>query len=169
MRVEVSGGLVGENNGGPVHQRTGDRDPLTLSTRKLVGLVGHSRLHAHRSQSFLSPFHALGRGHARINQRQLHIVQSRCARQEVEGLEDKSNLFVPDAGQFVVVQLADLLTIQPVLAAAGRIQAPDQVHQRGLARSRRPHDRDVLVAADLQIHSAQRVHLLFRPHVVSLP
>ena len=112
---------------------------------------------------------ALGCGHASVNQRQFHIVQSGGARQQVEGLEDKTDFFVPNVGEFVVFQLTDLLTVQPVLAAAGRIQAADQVHQRGLARSRRAHDRDILIAADLQIHSAQRVHLLFRSHVIGLP
>ena len=45
-RVEVSGGLVGQQHLGAVHQRAGDRNPLLLTTRELVRhpllLVGES-------------------------------------------------------------------------------------------------------------------------------
>ena len=51
----------------------------------------------------------------------------------------------------------------------GRVQAADQVHQRGLAGARRAHDGDVLVALDAQVDAAQGMHLLLRPHVVGLP
>ena len=40
--VEVTGGLVGEQNRGPIHQRARDGDTLTLTTRALVRLVVHA-------------------------------------------------------------------------------------------------------------------------------
>ena len=106
---------------------------------------------------------------AGVDQRQLDVVQRGGAGQQVEGLEDESDFFVADARQFVVVQFADQLAVQPVVALAGRIQAADQVHQRGLAGAGRSHDGDVFVALDAQVDSAQRVHLLLRAHVVGLP
>ena len=90
-------------------------------------------------------------GHARVDQRQLDVVQRRRARQQVEGLEDEPDLLVPDPGQLVVVHLADLLAVQQVAALARRVEAADQVHQRGLARPRRPHDGHVLAALDAQM------------------
>jgi hypothetical protein len=40
-RVEVSSGLVGQNERGLVYQGPGDRYALALSARELVGLVVH--------------------------------------------------------------------------------------------------------------------------------
>ena len=74
--------------------------------------------------------HALFRRNAGVDQRQLDVVQGGGAGQQVEGLEDEADFLVADAGQFVVVQFADQLTVQPVVALAGRIEAADQVHQR---------------------------------------
>src|SRR2546430_5321550 len=41
-----------------------------------------------------------------------------------------------------------------------RVEAADQVHQRGLPGSRRAHDRHELVAADLEVDAPQGVHHL---------
>jgi len=56
-------------------------------------------------------------------------VEGGCAGEQVEGLEDKSNFFVADASKLVVVEFADQLSIEPILSAAGRVEAADQVHQ----------------------------------------
>ena len=109
------------------------------------------------------------RGDAGVDQRQFDVVQRGGAGQQIEGLEDESDFLVADAGQFVVVQFADQLAVQPVVALAGRVEAADQVHQRRFARARRSHDGDVFVALDAHVDAAQRVHLLLRAHVVGLP
>ena len=108
-------------------------------------------------------------GRAVIDQRQLDVVQRGGARQQVEGLEDEADLLVADARQLVVVQLADQLAVEPVAALGGRVQAADQVHQRGLAGAGRAHDGHVLVVLDAQGDAAQRLHLLLRAHVVGAP
>ncbi len=91
------------------------------------------------------------------------------AGQQVEGLEDEADFLVADARQLVVVEFADQLAVEPVLALGRRIEAADQVHQRRLAGARRAHDGDVLVVPDAEIDAAQRVHLLLRAHVVGPP
>jgi len=40
--VEVTGGLVGEDDGGVIDEGSCDGDALTLSTGELVGLMGHT-------------------------------------------------------------------------------------------------------------------------------
>ena len=70
--------------------------------------------------------------------------------------------------QFVVVHLADQAAVDVVLALRRRIEAADQVHQGRFAGARRPHDRDVLAALDLDIDAGDRVdHLV--AHDVGLP
>ena len=94
----------------------------------------------------------------------------RCgASQKIERLKNETDFLVADACQFIVVQFADQLAVQPILAFAGCVQTSDQIHQRGLARAGRSHDRDVFAAVDANVHSPQSVNLLFRSHVVGLP
>src|SRR5690606_16451672 len=45
--------------------------------------------------------------------------------------------------------------------AAGGVEAADEVHERGLAGTRRPHDGDEGAVLDAQIHVAERHHLGF--------
>ena len=88
------------------------------------------------------------RRHAGIHERQLDVVQGGCARQQIERLKDEPDLLVPDARQLVVVHARHFLAVQEVAALARRVEAPDQIHQRRLARTRRPHDGDVFAALD---------------------
>ena len=112
---------------------------------------------------------AIARRHTRVNQRQLDVLQRRRTRQQVERLEDEPDLLVPDARQLVVVHVADALAVQQVGCPLDRrVEASDQIHQRGLARARRPHDRDVLAALDRHGDAAQRMDLLVA-HDVGLP
>ncbi len=107
-------------------------------------------------------------GIARVDERQLDVVQRRRARQQVEGLEHEADLAVADRGELVVVHLRDDLAAQHVAALARRVEAADQVHQRRLARSGGAHHRDVLARLDLEAHAAQRVDLL-GAHLVGAP
>ena len=120
-------------------------------------------------EGFLGARDARGGGGAVVDQRQLDVVQRGGAGQQIEGLEDEADLLVADARQLVVVQLADQLAVEPVLALGGRIEAADQVHQRGLAGAGGAHDGDVLVVLDAQRDAAQGLHLLLRAHIVGAP
>ena len=129
LRVQVAGWLIGQNNRWPIHQRSRNRHSLALAAGKLVGLVMHAGFHAHRGQSFSRPLAPLLGRHARVNQRQFDVVQRSRSRQQIEGLKHKSNFSIANARQLIIIQLADQLSVEPVIAFAGRIQAADQVHQ----------------------------------------
>ena len=112
---------------------------------------------------------ARGRGGAVVDQRQFHVVQRGGARKQIECLEDEADFLVADARQLVVVEFADELTVEPVAALGRRIEAADQVHQRGFARAGRAHDGHVLVVPYAQVDAAEGVDLLLRAHVVCTP
>src|SRR5712692_6497236 len=96
--VEVAGGLVGQQDGGVVHQGASDGHALALAAGELVGLVIHAVLEIDVGQGLLGSLDArLGRS-AAVNQRQLDVVERCGARQQVEGLENKPNFLVADAG-----------------------------------------------------------------------
>ena len=88
------------------------------------------------------------------------------ARQQIEGLEDEADFAVADFRELVVVHFADADAVQFVMAGGGRVEAADQVHQRGFAGAGRPHDGDVFAALDFQRHVAQGVDG-FRAHLVA--
>ena len=81
-------------------------------------------------------------------------MQRSGASEQVESLKYETNLFVANARQFVIVELAYQLRVEPILPPAGRIQTTDQIHESGLARARWSHDSDVLIAPDLEVDSA---------------
>ena len=88
--------------------------------------------------------------------------------QQVERLKDEADFAIADVGELVVVELAHQPPREPVVALARRVQAADQVHQRGFSRAGRAHDGDVFALANLHADAAQRVQLL-GAHLVSLP
>jgi len=57
--------------------------------------------------------------------------------------------------------------IEKIFAAAGFIQAADNVHQRRLAGTGRTHDRHETAAGDLERYPAQGVHMVVT-HVIGL-
>ena len=168
FRVEIPGRLVGQENRRIVDQSPGDGDALSLTAGQLVRAVVHARAQFDLVERSLGALDTVSLGDAGIDQRQLDVVQRGRARQQVEGLEDETDLLVADARQLVVVHLADLFAVEEVGALRGRVEAANQVHQRRLARARRPHDGDVFAAVDQDGHAAQGVNLLVA-HLIGLP
>ncbi len=163
--VEVAGRFVGEQDTRPVHQRPGDRHPLPLASRELVGPVQHAVLEPHACQRVSGQLPALAPAHPGVDQGQLDVVQRRGPREQVERLEHEADLLVADPRELVVAQFRDPVAVEPVFAAGRAVQAADHVHEGGLPRARRAHDGDELVLPDDEIHAAERVHHL-APHVV---
>ena len=96
-------------------------------------------------------------------------MECSSAGQKIEGLKDEADLFVADAGKFIVVQFADQLAVEPILTPGGRVEAADKIHQSGLARSRRTHDGNILAALDAEVYATQCMYLLLGAHIVGLP
>ena len=97
-------------------------------------------------------------GHARVDQRELHVLLRAGAREQVEILEHEAERLVPDLRERRLRQPRDLRAIQLVDARRGTIQAPEDVHERGLARPGRAHDRDELTASDAERDAPERMH-----------
>ena len=165
-RVEVAGRLVGEEDAGIVDERPGDRHALALAARQLVGPV----IHAVAQPDALERAGRLRAAGLRRRGRRRSAAARRCAATSARG--SRLNVWKTNPISLLRIRASSSsersLTFWPLSQyspADGRIEAADQVHQGGLARSRRPHDRDELVAPDLDVHAAQRPHHL-AAHVV---
>ena len=134
-RVEVSGGLVGQEQDRLVDQRTGDRHPLLLAAGELVRRMVRPCPQSHHSQQFLAPLgqrpppptpRRVGRGHP-------HVDLCRHARKKVETLENETNMTAAELRQLVPGKPRDLNLLEAIGARRGLVHAPQQVHQRRLA------------------------------------
>ena len=63
-------------------------------------------------------------------------------------------------GELVVGHGRGVHAVEPVGARCRRVEQPEHVEQRGLARARRPHDGKVLAGLDAEAHVVQRPHQL---------
>ena len=102
----------------------------------------------------------------RVEQRQLDVLDRRGARQQIEALEHEADGLVPDARELVGRQRRDIAAVHQDTAARRPIQAPEDVHERRLARTRRPDDGDELAGVDAERDAAQRVHEMIADVVV---
>ena len=147
--------------------RAGDGDALLLTAGELagqvLGAVRHADLLERRHHALL----ALGRLHAAIGERQLDVLVDVEIADQVEALEDEPDLAVADARALRERQIGDRLAVERVLALGRRVEQPEDRQERRLAAARRPGDRDVLAALDLEVDAGEgvRLHLVGEEHL----
>src|SRR5690606_39729728 len=81
-------------------------------------------------------------------------------RHEVVELEHEPDVVAAPVGQLSRAHGVDALAVDLDLPAAGRVQAADQVEQRGLAGTGRPHEGDEVPFGDFQVEAVQHFDLL---------
>ena len=151
-RVEVGGGLVGENDHRVGHQGSRHRHPLALPAGELVrpvmGAVGEADLGQGPSGSLAA---ALPRHPSRRRadeERELHVLEGGEDRDEVEGLEDEADLFRAQVGEGIVAESGHVRIADQDPARRGMVEAADQVQEGGLPGSGGTGDRDELAPLD---------------------
>src|SRR5437763_1806933 len=121
----------------------------------MVGAIAEADLgeHVHRALVTFSAFES-----ALIEQRQLHVVESGRAREQVEALEHEPDLPVAHRRELILRHPRDVVSIEEVLARCRAIETTRNVHERGLARSRWARHGEKLAGVDVEVHAAQRAH-----------
>src|SRR5712692_4343129 len=156
--VEISGGLVGQQNRRLVHQRARNGHALLLPTGHLRWKMLRAIRKPNHGQRFGSSLGAFRLRNSRIQRRQFHILERRRSRQQVESLKNKSNLLIANQRQGFLVVLRNVNAFQQVAPGARFVQASQDVHERGLAAAAGAHNGHELAARNFQAHAAQRVH-----------
>src|SRR5581483_5720191 len=82
-------------------------------------------------------------------------------RDQVERLEDESDVLVPPVRQFGFVELGDIDALHEAFAFRGPVDAGDDMEQRGFAGAGRPHEPEELAGADFERKIVERDHLNF--------
>ena len=143
--IERAGRLVGENEVRIVDERPRDRDALLLPPGEFVR-VGMVMLLVEPDvqQRGSGALAALGGADRRVHHRQFDVFDGRRARQEVVLLKDEAEFVPAQVGEVVCIERGDVNAVEQVGARGRAVEAPDDVHERGLARARRSHDRGEL-------------------------
>ncbi len=143
--VEGSGGLVGQQKPGAVHQRPGDRHTLLFASRelrwKLVGLALQSHL-PKKGEDALPVVLSIEPGGKR------HIVEGREEGEEVVVLKDKTHVPATDQSLCLVVLDSPGEFVQKKLPAVEGINAGQNIQQGRLSGSGVPHDDHPLALPD---------------------
>jgi hypothetical protein len=128
--------------------------------------VVHALAETYIAQRLSRTFLACNRVNAGVDEGKLNVPQAGGAGEQIKGLEDESDLLVPDLGQLVAVHRRNVFAIELITSGAGRIEAAEHVHECRLATAARPHDGEVFVPMDLERDAAQGMHRLFAHHVM---
>ncbi len=137
-------------------ERAGDGGALFFAARKLGGVVVHAVLKADGGDGLLRAFFPLRFRHVGVEEGELHVLQDRGAREQVERLEHEAHLLVPDVRAFVVGVFHHLLAVEEVRAARVAVQKSEDMEQGGLAGARRAHDGDKFTFVDGERYILQR-------------
>ena len=90
LRVEVAGGLVGQEHQRLRDKRARHRHSLLLSAGKFSGCVHFPAGQPHRSEGLPCGFPPLRSGLTPVKQREFDVFERRRARQQIETLKDKA-------------------------------------------------------------------------------
>jgi hypothetical protein len=156
VRVEVAGGLVGEDQIGLVDQRPGAGNPLLLTAGELGRAVRETVRDAQLPDQVAEPV-AVDPGPGQVG-REGDVLGRGQRRDQVEGLEDEADLVPAQPGEPGVVEPADVLAAHERLPGRRPVEAGHAVHERRLARARRTHHGGEPGPVDGHVDAVQGVH-----------
>ena len=140
--VERAGWLVGENDRRIHDQRPASRAPLFLTARKLIWIFVEMVRQPEKPGELFSFLERDSRFFAIERKRQHNVVEQRHRVQKGVVLEDEANGIFSQFGELFGRKACEVASVQNHMAACRPVDRGNQVQQRGLAGSARPHDGD---------------------------
>ena len=156
LRVELAGGLVGQQHLRAAGQRPGDRDPLLLAAGQLARPLPGVLTEPDDVQHEPDPLLPLLRGHPGDPQRHPDVLRRGQDRDEAERLEDERHRRPAELHPLVFGHRGHVPAIDPHLAAVRQVEPADDVEQRGLPRPRPAAQRHQLPGPHAERDAAQR-------------
>lgn len=133
VRVEVTGGFVGQQQGGTVHQRAGDGGALHLAAAELVGKGAGAFREADQVEQLRRPHAGFADAVAAEEQGQFDIFDRGHGGEEIEKLEDDAEAFAAVSGEGGVIRAVEGETVDEDFARGGLIESAEQVEQSAFA------------------------------------
>ena len=91
-----------------------------------------------------------------------NVLDGRELGKKVMKLENKSDVFVPETGQSLVVELVDLGPVNKELSLVGTVEGPDDVEEGGFPGSRGSYDAHDLLLGNMQVDAFEDFELAVR-------
>jgi hypothetical protein len=132
LTVEISSGLIGDEQRRIGDQSAGDGDALLFSAGELGGAVVEAVAEANLFQQCPCPLR-VGVAPPRDEERKLHILEGGEGGDEVVGLEDHPDFLRANTSQLALGKGGDLDAVEDDLAAAGSVEGGGDTQQGALA------------------------------------
>src|SRR5690625_32000 len=161
-RIERAGGLVAQQHRRAPCDGTGDGDALLLPARKLRREVIHAIVEPDDLKRLLR-CHGLARYFGDDG----HVLAGGQAGDEVVELKDEADVVASVIRQSRFVGVGEVDVAVHDAAAAGRIEAAEDVEEGGFAAARGAEQHDEFARVEVEIDAPQRVHLDLT-HIVDL-
>ncbi len=131
-RVEVTRGLISQNDLWIVDQCAGNRHALLLATRELRGTVIESLSETHHFRQLDAALACLlGDRASLIEQRNLDIFNDRVLGKKIVGLKNEADVAAAHFGELVVVDLGDIVVSQKVMTAGTSVETSEHIEKSG--------------------------------------
>ena len=135
-----------------------DADALFLAARQFARLVLDAIAEPHERQRRVHALEAICAAELGEQQRQLDVALGGEHRQQVVHLEHEADVVGAPVAELGVRQPVDREAIDFDGARGRPVETAEQVQQRGLARARRPHERDEVAARQIQVELLEHRH-----------
>lgn len=161
FRVERGGGLVAQQDLGPVHQRAGDAHALLLPARQAPRSHVLLAFQSDQREQGIDALGDLRCRHAGHLQRQGHVLPHRLGREQVEVLEDHADA-PAQRHQRTRAERADIDAIDEHAPAARPLQPVDGAQQARFAGAAAPDDAEDAACRDGEVDALQGVDIAGR-------
>ena len=135
MRVDIGSGFVGQHNGRPCDDGSGDGHPLLLASGHLLWAPVFQSFEADIFEYFHDPLTALGCRYALQIKYEFGIFIGREHRNQIIGLKDKADMLPAEFGQLARIQCGKIDLIDQNLSRCRCVEAPNQIQHAGFARA----------------------------------
>jgi hypothetical protein len=138
-----------------MHERARESHTLHLAARKLARRTPSACTKPNRLEHGLDT-RERGPPVDRVQcERERDVARNVEMRKQMERLKHETHARSAHACARGVIELREIVTVEDNATAIRRVQSRDQIEQRGLARARVAHDRDVLARTKLERHAIQ--------------
>jgi len=155
--MQVTGGLVGQNQLGALNDGAGDSHELLLPARKLIGEEVFFANDVEAVEDVANEADALFVGDVFIGEGDFQVLEDRQVVDEVVALENEADIGFVKLIALLYIESVDRLAVKVVLAGPRAIEHADNAEERRLPGSRGSHERNKFTRLNLQGDAAQNI------------